>query len=84
MNIKEIFNKFVASFDNTNIGMSARKLTSFALVVCIGWLHYKFVTPLNAVEFLMIDLLGVLILLGIITIEQVIKLKNGNTQSATQ
>jgi hypothetical protein len=78
--MKEILTKLANSFDNTNDGFSARKLTAFTLVVCICWLHYKFVTPDNAVEYLIIDLLGVLILLGIITIEQVIKLKNGNTQ----
>ena len=77
-NMKQFFRKLLASFDNTKDGLSARKLTAFALMLCIGYIHYKFVDSANSMEALIIDLCGVLIALGIVTAEQIINLKNGN------
>lgn len=75
--MKNLFNRLINSFDNENAGFSARKLTAFALVLCIYYIHYKYVNESIAIEALIIDLCGVLIALGIVTAEQVIKLKNG-------
>ena len=75
--MKELLNKFVKSFDNEPGGFSARKLTAFALVVCILFIHYKYVNSQNAIEAIIVDLCGALIALGIITAEQIIKFKNG-------
>jgi multisubunit Na+/H+ antiporter MnhB subunit len=76
--MKEIFNYILASFDNSNDGASARKLTAFALMNCIAYLHIKHVDNNNSIYFHIVDLVGVGVLLGIITIEQIIKFKNGN------
>lgn len=73
----KIINNILASFNNYEKGFSARKLTAFSLMICIAYIHYKFVDTSIAIEALIIDLSGVLISLGIVTAEQVIKLKNG-------
>jgi hypothetical protein len=81
--MKDIFNKLINSFDNNTDGFSARKLTAFSLMVCIAYIHLKFIDTTIAIEALIIDLCGVLVVLGIVTAEQVIKLKNGNNQDDT-
>ena len=73
----KVINNILASFNNYEKGFSARKLTAFSLMICIAYIHYKFVDTSIAIEALIIDLSGVLISLGIVTAEQVIKLKNG-------
>jgi len=80
----KILNYIFASFDNSKEGASARKLTAFALMFCVAYLHYKFVDLATAVSFLIVDLCGVFLLLGIITAEQVIKLKNGEKINGTE
>ena len=70
--------QLLGSFDNVpKQGFSARKLTAFALMLCIAFIHFRFVDKDNAIEALMIDLSGVLLCLGIITAQNVIELKNG-------
>jgi hypothetical protein len=76
--MKNIIDKLLKSFDNSEGGFSARKLTAFALMILISYTHYKYVDLSNAIEAILIDLAGVLIALGIITMEQVIKFKNGD------
>ena len=75
--MKELFNNLIGSLNNTDSGFSARKLTAFALMVLIAYVHYKYVDLSNAIEAVLIDLGGVLLLLGIITFEQILKFKNG-------
>ena len=77
--MKKIIDYIGASFDNSKEGASARKLTAFALMICIAYLHYKFADTSNAVSFLTVDLVGVFVILGIVTAEQVIKFKNGGS-----
>lgn len=82
----QIYTGLIGSLDNKkNTGFSARKITVLIIVICIILIHlswlkhaflredYKFI-----VEILSIDSLFVLLLLGIVTIEQISKLKNGN------
>lgn len=76
--------KLINSFDNVNDGYSARKLTAFALMVCIAWLHFKFVSQTNAYDFLIADLIGVGFFLGLVTVDQLIKLKNGSNTPLTE
>ena len=71
--IKDIW----ASFNNHEKGASARKLTAFALIVMIVYIHYKQLSADNAIEFLIIDLCGVFLSLGLVTFAQIIELKNG-------
>ena len=76
-----MINKLIGSFDNVkNQGFSARKLTAFALMLCIAFIHFRFVDNSNAIEALMIDLSGVLLCLGIVTAQNIIELKNNNNQ----
>lgn len=76
--MKNIITNLFASFNNQEGGFSARKLTSFALMILIAYVHYKYVDLSNAIEAILIDLAGVLLLLGIITFEQVIRFKQGS------
>lgn len=75
--MKNLINNLINSLNNTDLGFSARKLTAFALMVLIAYVHYKYVDLSNAIEAILIDLAGVLLLLGIITFEQILKFKNG-------
>lgn len=70
-------NKLLASFDNTNEGFSARKLTAFAFMICVGYIHLKFIDSSNAIEALCIDLIGAAFFLGLITASQLIALRGG-------
>ena len=84
--IIEIYKGLIGSLDNKkNSGFSARKITVLVVVVCIifihvSWLKHAFLRENYEfiIEILSIDSLFVLLLLGIVTIEQVSKLKNGN------
>ena len=76
--MKELLNKILKSFDTQDGGFSARKLTAFILTLCILYIHIKYVNSQNAIEAQIVDLCGVLIALGIVTAEQIIKFKNGN------
>lgn len=76
--MKHLFNKLVNSFDTINAGFSARKLTAFAFVCMIAWCHYNYVTATNVVEVIMVDASCVFLLLGIVTVQQLIRFKNGN------
>ena len=77
--IKETLSKLVGSFDNNSKSFSARKLTAFAFVVFSGYIHVRYVGPENAIEALLVDAGTALLCLGIITFEQVIKFKNGES-----
>lgn len=80
----EIYNKLLGSLDNKkDSGFSARKLTSLTTMlmiigVHISWLKYAFIKEdfEYLTEVLMIDELFILLLLGIITLEQVSNFKN--------
>ena len=58
-------------------GFAARKLTAFAFMLLTTYLHYKYVDKTNVIEALMIDCSMILLLLGLVTFEQIIALKNG-------
>ena len=77
--MKKIITNLIESLNTQDSGYSARKLTSFALMVLIAYVHYKYVDLSNAIEAILIDLGGVLLLLGIITFEQVIRFREGNS-----
>jgi hypothetical protein len=81
--VKKLINDILASFNNYEQGASARKLTAFALMILIAYSHVKFVDLTNVVEVLIIDLSGVLLCLGLVSFEQIIKLKNGGSADAT-
>ena len=78
--MKKIIENLINSLNNTDSGFSARKLTAFSLMVLIAYVHYKYVDLSNAIEAILIDLGGVLLLLGIVTFEQILKFKNGTKE----
>ena len=77
--MKQFFSNIVTSFDNTKEGGSARKFTAFALIVMMVYCHVKYVDKDNVVEVLIIDLCGALLCLGLVTAQNIIELKNGNS-----
>jgi hypothetical protein len=75
--MKAIFNNFFASLDNHNKGYSGRKLTaSFAILVAAYITYCKLPTDAYLHALYAWQLLA-LLCLGIVTFEQIIKLKNG-------
>ena len=76
--MKNIIENIINSLNNTDSGFSARKLTAFALMILIAYVHYKYVDLSNAIEAILIDLGGVLLLLGIVTFEQIIRFREGS------
>jgi hypothetical protein len=83
--IKEIYEKVIGSLDNKkDNGFSARKLTSVITMTCIvlihvSWLKHAFLREdyEYIIEILTIDEIFVLLLLGIVTMEQISKFRNG-------
>jgi len=87
MNIKskitDIYEGLIGSLDNKkNSGFSARKISVLLIMVLImlihiSWLKHAFLREdyKYIIEILSIDSLFVLLLLGIVTIEQINKLK---------
>jgi hypothetical protein len=63
----KLFELIVASFDNTKIGFSSRKLTAFATMIMIAYCHFRFVDASNVVEVILIDMGFVLVLFGMTT-----------------
>lgn len=74
----------LASFDNSNAGFSARKLTAFWLVVLLTYIEGRYTNSENLVEIAIIDVCGAFLCLGIITAEQIINLRSGNTITSKQ
>jgi hypothetical protein len=70
--------KFIlASFSNEPGGASARKLTAFAFMLCVAWVHLKWVNHENAIAALVIDVSAALLSLSIVTAENLIRLRHG-------
>lgn len=78
--MKKIIQKLESTFDTTTKGYSSRKLSAFwAIVVMGGVLTWKYGDKDNAVEMLTAWLVFGLLCLGIITVQNIINLKNGTT-----
>lgn len=82
---KTIWNKIKGSFDNvTKWAFSARKLTAFAIMLCILVGHGFYYKHCYLKEdfslfdtILIIDYVAVAFFLGLITVQQIVELKNG-------
>jgi nitrogen fixation/metabolism regulation signal transduction histidine kinase len=82
--IAEIYKGLIGSLDNKkNTGFSARKISVLVVMICIilihlSWLKHAFLREdyKYMIQILCIDSLFVLLLLGIVTLEQISKLKN--------
>ena len=77
----QILNKLLASFDTHTIGFSSRKLTAFTAIVVAIYVTYTLPPDLRLHALYSWQLLA-LLCLGIITVEQIIKFKNGNNTDA--
>ncbi len=75
-------NFLLASFRNEPGGASARKLTAFAFMLCVAWVHLKYVNHENAIAALVIDVSAALLSLSIITAENLIRLRHGGKGGA--
>ena len=73
----KVIDNLIKSFTTERGGFAARKLTAFALMVCVAYIHLKYVDLSIAVEVLIIDLSAVLLCLGLVTASNLIELKNG-------
>lgn len=78
--MKTILNGVLGTFTNNSDGWSARKVTAFWFTVLATYVHYKHMNDNNAVEFLTIDVIVILLSLAIVTAEHVISLKNGKKE----
>lgn len=79
--MKDIITKLIASFDNTKIGFSSRKLTAFIIVACIVAAHIKWIAmgDFSQLETVfMIDYSFIAALFGMTTYQN-LKSKDGNT-----
>ena len=78
--MKKIVNNILDSFQNKEGGFSARKLSAFVSVAICVVLSFKYAESSILVDLTGVWLLFGLLCLGIITFEQIIKLKNGNKE----
>lgn len=69
----KIINWFIASTDNSPNGPSGRKLTAITIMALIIHGHLKYVSEKNFYDVLIVYVVFVCVLLGIVTVEQIIK-----------
>jgi len=75
--ITKMFEKFIWSFDNTSSGFSMRKILAFfGFALCI-YITLAYTSDTNLRDMLAIWLIFILMLLGIVTAEQVLRFKEG-------
>lgn len=81
--MNKFFDKLQASFDNGKIGFSSKKLSAFAVMLCvlvahIAWLKNAFQTNNFTLlaEILIIDYGAVSVFLGLTTYEKIKKTKD--------
>jgi len=87
-----MFQKLFRSFDNvTKNALSARKLTAFSVILCVlygHYIYYNYCILNNDFKMydiiLIIDYCAVAFFLGLITAEQIIKLKNDKNEDETK
>ncbi len=83
MQISKVLNSLIDSFSTGDGGFSARKLSAFAGVATCVYVTLKYIEVQYLAEVLTIWLAFALLCMGIVTIEQIIKLKNGNNTTET-
>jgi hypothetical protein len=76
----KIIDNLLNSFNTEKGGFAARKLTAFAFMVCIAYLHYTSVSIENVEVFLWVDLCGVMLCLGLVTASQLIEFRTNKKQ----
>jgi hypothetical protein len=79
--IRKAFQWLVSSFDTDTKGASARKLSGFAAVITAIYITVKELPQESQLHALYAWLAFALVCLGIVTIEQIIRFKNGNSNT---
>jgi len=75
----KLIDDWIKSFDNNpNSGLSARKLSAFFAVCVAGYVTIHYCNPEILTGVLHAWLAFALLCLSVITLEQIVKLKNGN------
>lgn len=72
--ISEFYNGFIGSFDNTEKGFSARKVSSFVVIMLVVTLHVKWFNSQHweyIAEILFLDYTFVLVCLGLATWQKI-------------
>ena len=82
--MKKLTRWLIGSFDVGTEGGSAKKLTAFAFMVLVAWLHFVYVDKDNAIEFLIVDVSALLTLLGVSTIDKIQQLKHQSNNGSNQ
>ncbi len=78
--MKQLWSKLIGTFDNSKDGFSARKMSAFAGVISAIVVTFYKIPTIYQLEALYAWLVFALACLGIVTAEQVIKFKNGNSE----
>lgn len=79
--MRKIFNNLIASFTTDKDGYSARKLSAFAAVVVAMYITVKLIPIAAQIDALYAWLGFGLLCLGIVTVEQIINLKNNKNDN---
>lgn len=82
-NIKKAFVWFASSVDNHTSGASGRKLTVITFMALIIHGHLNYVDKANFYNVLIVYVVMILLLLSIVTVDQIIKFKSGLTTTTT-
>lgn len=78
--MKKLWTSLINSFDNKNDGFSARKLSAFVAVIIGVYITRYLIPSTEQINALYAWLAFALLCLGIVTIEQILKFKNGDKQ----
>jgi len=76
--MKTFITKLFASLDNTSLGYSGRKLTALFSIIVAAYITYTLPTEAKLHALYAWQILA-LLCLGIVTVEQIIKFKNGGS-----
>lgn len=75
--MKELIKKLFASLDTTNLGFSGRKLTALFSILMGAYVTIYKLRPEDNLTALIIWVLVALLCLSIVTVQNIIELKNG-------
>lgn len=79
-----LYQKLIKSFDNEPGGFSARKASAFVAVVAASLpMTYKYTDSDNLADIILIWLGFALLCLGIVTAEQIVKIRQGKSITTT-
>lgn len=82
--MKNLLAKLIASFENTKEGFSGRKLSAFVAVGLGVCLSFKYCEKDILSEILIIWLSFASLCLGLVTMQQIIDLKNGKKETPNE